>query len=150
VRKHYNYFRDYDPAIGRYLEADPIGVIGLRSRLEGRSDRASVLAGGFANPNLFVSQLRANLFDYVDGLPLTKIDPTGQWGFQAFAIAVGTGAAAAVILAIRGCALKCDDRCPFKRDSDDVHTEMSRKQWINKCQWDCVKSFGELAKGGPW
>jgi len=24
---HYNVFRDYDPAIGRYLEADPIGTL---------------------------------------------------------------------------------------------------------------------------
>jgi len=24
--KHYNYFRDYDPAIGRYVESDPIGL----------------------------------------------------------------------------------------------------------------------------
>jgi hypothetical protein len=26
--KHYNYFRDYDPSIGRYLESDPIGRLG--------------------------------------------------------------------------------------------------------------------------
>jgi RHS repeat-associated protein len=26
--KHYNYFRDYDPAIGRYIESDPIGLFG--------------------------------------------------------------------------------------------------------------------------
>ena len=26
--KHYNYFRDYDPAIGRYIESDPIGLRG--------------------------------------------------------------------------------------------------------------------------
>ncbi len=25
---HYNYFRTYDPATGRYLEADPIGLVG--------------------------------------------------------------------------------------------------------------------------
>jgi hypothetical protein len=28
VRKHYNYFRDYDPAIGRYIESDPLGIDG--------------------------------------------------------------------------------------------------------------------------
>ena len=26
--KHYNYFRDYDPAVGRYFESDPIGLRG--------------------------------------------------------------------------------------------------------------------------
>lgn len=25
---HYNYFRDYDPTLGRYIESDPIGLIG--------------------------------------------------------------------------------------------------------------------------
>lgn len=27
-RVHYNYFRDYDPAIGRYVESDPWGLFG--------------------------------------------------------------------------------------------------------------------------
>ena len=27
-RTHYNYFRDYDPATGRYIESDPIGLHG--------------------------------------------------------------------------------------------------------------------------
>ncbi|MFO2207069.1 RHS repeat-associated core domain-containing protein, partial [Pseudomonas aeruginosa] len=25
---HYNYFRDYDPETGRYVESDPIGLTG--------------------------------------------------------------------------------------------------------------------------
>jgi hypothetical protein len=28
MQKHYNYFRDYDPAIGRYMGSDPIGLRG--------------------------------------------------------------------------------------------------------------------------
>ena len=27
-REHYNYFRDYDPALGRYFESDPIALAG--------------------------------------------------------------------------------------------------------------------------
>lgn len=44
----YNYFRDYDPAIGRYIQSDPIG-----------------LDGGLST------------YGYVGGSPLSRLDPYG-------------------------------------------------------------------------
>jgi hypothetical protein len=49
LRKLYNYFRDYDPQTGRYIESDPIG-----------------LRGG-----------SASTYSYVNNNPISNVDPRG-------------------------------------------------------------------------
>jgi RHS repeat-associated protein len=62
---HYNYFRDYDPQTGRYIQSDPIG-----------------LEGGI------------NTYGYVEGRPNLLVDPTGRSSLALPGV-VGAGAGAA-------------------------------------------------------
>jgi len=57
---HYNYYRDYDPATGRYLETDPIG-----------------LGGG------------VNLYAYVSGDPVNRFDRDGRIALNIVTGAIG-------------------------------------------------------------
>ncbi|MBI3147292.1 MAG: RHS repeat-associated core domain-containing protein, partial [Betaproteobacteria bacterium] len=59
---HYNYFRDYEPGIGRYLQSDPIGLEG----------------GG------------PNQYAYVGSRPLTHVDPSGLIACKGEWILAGT------------------------------------------------------------
>ncbi len=77
---HYNYFRDYDPSTGRYIESDPIGQLG-----------------------------GINLYTYADSNPLRYVDPTGELSGPAVAlgfVAVGT---AYTFYRFMKCVEKCED-----------------------------------------
>lgn len=57
---HYNYFRDYEPGTGRYVQSDPIG-----------------LAGGL------------NTYGYVGGNPVSSVDPLGLIEWSGTAVSAG-------------------------------------------------------------
>ncbi len=66
---HYNYFRDYDPSIGRYIESDPIG-----------------LEGG------------VNTYGYAYQNPIGNYDPDGRFVFLLAIPALGGGVSGGTIL----------------------------------------------------
>lgn len=59
---HYNYMRDYDPTLGRYVQSDPIGFEGS-----------------------------LNLYTYADQNPLLYTDPTGEFIPQLGGALIGAG-----------------------------------------------------------
>ncbi len=68
---HYNRFRFYDPALGRYISPDPIG-----------------LAGGL------------NLYSYAGSEPISRADQTGLWWKAALTIVAAVAAAVVVVVVV--------------------------------------------------
>jgi RHS repeat-associated protein len=70
----YNYFRDYSPVLGRYLESDPLG-----------------LGAGL------------NTYAYVGGNPATMVDPFGLYKYTPTAGAPVDGATSVVLMCMDSC-----------------------------------------------
>jgi RHS repeat-associated protein len=69
---HYNYYRDYSPIIGRYIEADPINdvsnqMISLVSEEESGFDDSSPYAYTVSNPSTLIDPL--GLYSVKGGVP---------------------------------------------------------------------------------
>ena len=71
---HYNYYRDYDPSLGRYIQSDPRGIL-----LDFSDPQRQLVAQmGLPDPDYgYVNGLN-HLYGYAGQNPLMYTDPTGE------------------------------------------------------------------------
>jgi RHS repeat-associated protein len=100
---HYNYFRYYNPEIGRYISEDPIG-----------------LAGG-----------DVNYFSYVGNNPINWIDPEGKWLFPA-AVIITAAVTGLIVYITVDCLERCSKKYPCN-NPEDPNRGANLKKCLDMC-----------------
>jgi RHS repeat-associated protein len=118
---YYNYFRDYDPSLGRYGESDPIGLIG-----------------------------GLNTFLYGNGDPLRYMDPTGEAGLAGSVLLGGTALGVGIIMMSSsgkkggsGSSSKSETQCPPNERDEYCEKIRKREEAL------CVSIAGPRYPGNP-
>ncbi|ABC28243.1 Rhs family protein [Hahella chejuensis KCTC 2396] len=132
----YNYFRDYDPSLGRYVQSDPRGI------LFDFNDPQRIVAGmtGISIPYVDSTQINDS-YTYVKNSPIGSDDKTGE-SVQVIVVLVALYTGYSVwkkIVQQEECEQKCKSDPGNKEPCEDGNTvEDGNTAGLTACKSKCV------------